>query len=426
MAGKDRHDGSGSNGPVVERRGRGAPSATDPVIASARAQADEPPGTGQAPPPGGPWTPPSPGPSTGSERRAHLEHDGRFGEIFVLFLINLLLTVVTLGIYRFWGKTRIRKYVWSHASLHGERLEYTGTGMELFLGFLFALVILGGPILGFYLWLLANPPRDQEALARIVLLAYPVLIVGVFFIYYVAIFAAYRYRVSRTAWFGIRGGMQGSAWTYGLVALGLGALNILSFGWTKPWADSVVFRYRLSRTWFGSERFTSGMRVAGMYSRFALAWIGTALVLTAGIAVTITFMPASPTPTGQVDRSAMAAANLAIIVTYVATIVVWNLLVPWYRAALVRNIANTLSAGGVRFETLISGGQMFALAIPNFLLLIVTLGFAYPSVVLRTARYVARHLVFIGDIETARVRQTEVSAPWYGEGIMEFLGVGMI
>lgn len=66
-------------------------------------------------------------------------YDGRLGELYVLFIKNLLLTIITLGIYRFWAKTRVRRYLWSHTSLFGDRFEYTGTGKELFLGFLIAL-----------------------------------------------------------------------------------------------------------------------------------------------------------------------------------------------------------------------------------------------------------------------------------------------
>ena len=62
--------------------------------------------------------------------------DGRGGELFVVYIVNIFLTLVTLGIYRFWGKTRIRQYVWSHLRYKGDAFEYTGKGLELFLGFL--------------------------------------------------------------------------------------------------------------------------------------------------------------------------------------------------------------------------------------------------------------------------------------------------
>ena len=55
---------------------------------------------------------------------------------------NLVLTVITLGIYRFWARTRLRRYFWSNITISGEPLEYTGTGRELFVGFLIALAVL--------------------------------------------------------------------------------------------------------------------------------------------------------------------------------------------------------------------------------------------------------------------------------------------
>ncbi|MYK57552.1 MAG: DUF898 domain-containing protein, partial [Rhodospirillaceae bacterium] len=91
-----------------------------------------------------------------------LTHDGRSGELFVIFLINLALSILTLGIYRFWGRTRIRRYVWSQTSLLGEPLEYTGRGVELFLGFLFALVVIYGPITGLYFGLDVELPDPGE------------------------------------------------------------------------------------------------------------------------------------------------------------------------------------------------------------------------------------------------------------------------
>src|SRR5258705_6215321 len=68
-------------------------------------------------------------------------YDGRLGELYGIFIVNLLLSIVTLGFYRFWGKTRIRRYIWSRLSLSGDAFEYTGTGGELFIGFLIVVVL---------------------------------------------------------------------------------------------------------------------------------------------------------------------------------------------------------------------------------------------------------------------------------------------
>ena len=69
-------------------------------------------------------------------------YDGTLGELYAIYLRHLVLMIVTLGWSRFWGRTRIRRYVWNHLAILGDRLEYRGRGRELLIGFLFALVLL--------------------------------------------------------------------------------------------------------------------------------------------------------------------------------------------------------------------------------------------------------------------------------------------
>ena len=360
-----------------------------------------------------------------------LTHDGRSGELFVIFLVNLALSILTLGIYRFWGRTRIRRYVWSQTGLLGEPLEYTGRGVELFLGFLFALVLIYGPIVGLFFGLGVELPDPGEELGgaklnalilffAIVLLATPILML----FYYVALFAAYRYRIGRTSWLSIRGGMEGSAWRYGFLGLGLGFLNVLTLGWTKPWADSVVFRYRLGRTWFGSGRFESLLDAEGLYKSYALAWIGTAIAVAALFAVSFQLLRVIAEDHGA-HGSPFLVQAIAIAIE-LTPLIVYQLLICAYKAALVRKIAETLRYEKVRFRANVTFGDVFRLRIPNILLMAFTLGLAYPYVVLRTARFIARHVEFHGDIETAAIGQTDVGSPRYGEGLMEFFGIGTI
>ena len=58
------------------------------------------------------------------------------GGLFGLLVKNAFLTLVTLGIYRFWARAALRRYWWGSIVIAGDPLEYTGTGLELFIGFL--------------------------------------------------------------------------------------------------------------------------------------------------------------------------------------------------------------------------------------------------------------------------------------------------
>ena len=68
-----------------------------------------------------------------------------------LVVRGALLEFVTVGFYRFWLATDIRRLLWSHTSVDGDAAEYTGTAKELFLGFLIALAILVPIYLAYFL-----------------------------------------------------------------------------------------------------------------------------------------------------------------------------------------------------------------------------------------------------------------------------------
>src|SRR5262245_59455913 len=66
-------------------------------------------------------------------------HDARFGEVAALAAKNALLSLVTLTLYRFWARASMRRRLWARTSVLGDPLEYSGTGWELFRGFLISL-----------------------------------------------------------------------------------------------------------------------------------------------------------------------------------------------------------------------------------------------------------------------------------------------
>ena len=115
-------------------------------------------------------------------------YDGSLGELYAIYLRHLVLMVLTLGWSRFWGRTRLRRYLWNHFSVLGDRFEYRGRGLELFIGFVLVLLIVAA-IAG-TLWLiwayglgghspLGIGPLDALPLV-IALIGFPLAFVGHF------------------------------------------------------------------------------------------------------------------------------------------------------------------------------------------------------------------------------------------------------
>ena len=125
--------------------------------------------------------------------------EGNWQDFARIALPNLLLTIVTLGVYRFWATTRERRYLWSRTRFVDENLEWAGTGMELFIGFVMVFVLFGIPYFGLSFVAQALVARGYESLG-IALSAVAAL--AIFYLLGVARFRALRYRLSRTRWRG--------------------------------------------------------------------------------------------------------------------------------------------------------------------------------------------------------------------------------
>ncbi len=122
-----------------------------------------------------------------------------------------MLLFVTLGIYRFWLATDVRRFLWSNTEIAGDGLEYIGTARELLLGFLIAIVLLVPVNVGFFLAAFSGGTLGQMAGT----LAFAVLaLFGQF-----AVYRARRYRLTRTVYRGLRFHQTGSAWRYAVCAI---------------------------------------------------------------------------------------------------------------------------------------------------------------------------------------------------------------
>ena len=196
----------------------------------------------------------------------HISYDGVIGTLARIVAVNSLLNIITLGMYRFWGKTRVRRYLWRHVSFNGEALEYTGTGKELFTGFIIVFAIFAPVILtysvfiGFY----AEAYPITSAILEIIYM------IAIFFLIGVAIYRARRYRLSRTLWRGIRFAQVGSAARYGVLMMGYLLLALITMGIAMPMMHIGLEHYRMNHTLMGNRKFEFDGRAGDLMGKWML------------------------------------------------------------------------------------------------------------------------------------------------------------
>ena len=196
---------------------------------------------------------------------------GRRGVVCGLAKRGAALELVTLGFYRFWLLTDIRRHLWSNTLIDGDAAEYTGRGKELLIGFLVALAILVPIYLGYFL--IGLEAEHYQAFASIPLIAFFYLF-GQF-----AIYRARRYRLTRTVWRGVRFWMTGSGWLYALQASLWGLLMILTLGLVLPWRVAALERYKMRHSHYGDLQGSFEGRGWEFFKRGWWLWLLTPIAL---------------------------------------------------------------------------------------------------------------------------------------------------
>jgi hypothetical protein len=174
--------------------------------------------------------------------------------LFGLALRTGLLTILTLGLYRFWMKTRLRRWYWSAIRPGGQPMEYVGEPLEKLLGFLIAVVILAfyiGVANLILMFLSLSLFADNFA-------AYAVSFLGVIPLWFYARYRARRYILARTRWRGVRFGLEKGAWGYTWRAILHWLSVICTVGILWPRMTFWLEKYRTDRTFFGSARMHQG------------------------------------------------------------------------------------------------------------------------------------------------------------------------
>jgi uncharacterized membrane protein YjgN (DUF898 family) len=204
---------------------------------------------------------------------------GNWRAFIPIVLSNLMLTIVTLGVYRFWATTRERQYLWGQTEFIDDRLEWTGKGRELFLGFVVVIVLIFIPLFGIQFLQQALLMQGQAGLAGLLTFA---MIFGFFYLTGIARYRALRYRLSRTYWHGIRGGSNDQGFGYGWSYVWKTICGGLALYLLTPWAMMSLWNERWSKMSFGPHKFDAIGDHGETFKRFLLFYLLPILLLIVG------------------------------------------------------------------------------------------------------------------------------------------------
>ncbi|MCC8193335.1 MAG: DUF898 domain-containing protein [Deltaproteobacteria bacterium] len=344
----------------------------------------------------------------GEAMRPLMVFTGSGWELFKIHLLNYIFTILTFGVYSFWAKVKVRRYLWGNTEILGERLEYTGTGGELFKSFL-VVTALGG--LGMVI---------LYACSMFFPLAGPVVIAATVAVGHFASYQALRYRLTRTRWHGIRGNMDGSSVRYAQIATGYSILTLLTLFVCVPLQTARLTARRVRAAFFGNRRFA----FTGTSRPLFAAWMQSYILLVLCIAgVVLVLFGLDAEETAMRSRDAAAAALGLIVVLGAILMGLCSLI---YNAAVVRWLFGNLAFGSMRFDAKsYTPWRLLRLRLVNGLLLTVTLGLAYSWTEIRSLRFFLSSVRYAGDPALADLLQDTLPEKSRGEGLLDALDMDL-
>jgi uncharacterized membrane protein YjgN (DUF898 family) len=340
------------------------------------------------------------------------------GGFLGLSLLNGLLRILTLGIYHFWGKTEVRQRIWSAVRVDGEPLDYRGTGGELLRGFLivFLLILLPMGIAGFAVAVLglSGPGRAGYELGFYLFL---------FLLSGIGIHRARRYRLSRTRWRGIRGGLSGSSWGFAWTYLWTMLFIPLTLGWIVPWRAVRLQKALFDATHFGDKAFTFSGRAGPLYRRFWVVWLS-AIILTVGAIAAIVMIIGLDTTSDapRLRRPSFGTGAMSGGVLFLA-LLAFAMIRAWYTTRVLNYFASQTRFEGTAFTLKAGVGSFVWLTASNYVIRVLSLGFLSPIAEARSMRYIVERLSIDGPIAFGKVGQNPDALLKRGEGLAEAFNV---
>jgi uncharacterized membrane protein YjgN (DUF898 family) len=363
-------------------------------------------------------------PAARPEPQRHV-YTGELGTLYRIGIQNFLLSLVTLGFYRFWGRARLRRYLWNSLVLDGDPFEWTGTGWEMCKSFL-VISALALPVYApAFALSLAGPAYAELLVAYQLLLGLAaLLLIGL------ATFLSLRYRLSRSRWRGIRGDLEGKPGAFAWRSFGWMLAHSMTLFITVPFAAVDLRKWLIERTRLGTLRAHCQARGGAVFlaflgsaaltlAAFILFWI----VLVGSIISAITIAVMADSDTESLGQTLALAFGILFGVLLLA---VWPCVSAIYHARLYRHLAETTEAGGFALRTDLRGGMLFRFRLVNLLIAFGTLGIGLPIVWHRRARFLADHLAVVGLERAGLIGQARGTPSRTSEGLLEMLDIGAV
>jgi uncharacterized membrane protein YjgN (DUF898 family) len=312
------------------------------------------------------------------ERRVYpLQFTGSGGEYFRIWIVNLALTILTLGIYSAWAKVRRKRYFTQHSYLAGHNFDYLANPVNILKGRLIA----GGLFL-IYVLSSRTMPMLAQALLLALFLATPWIVTR-----------SLQFNAHYTRHRGLAFHFHGTVGEAAKVYIMWGLLSVITLGLAAPYAMYRRTGFYAGNHGFGASRTEFNGRPWAFYKLFLVALA--LLIIPFGLLVVgIGGVVAAKTHGGPEMMKLMGLVVLAGLLLFYLSL---PLVLGYMRARTASAMFNSTRLGTLEFVSRHGAWRLIGVYFANLILIILTLGLFTPWAQVRLARYWLDNLDVIGS-----------------------------
>ncbi len=332
---------------------------------------------------------------------------GTAGEFFKIWIVNVLLTIVTLGIYSAWAKVRTTRYFYSHTRLDHSCFEYLGDPVAILKGRLIAFGVLTLYVVTTQLY-----PVTEPLFILAFVIAMPWLVVQVL-----------RFRARNSAYRNIRFDFEGGYGGAIAVFIGLPVLSAITLGLAYPY---FVFRkkeFMVRNSGYGATHFGFKALAKGFYLIYLKAL---AFLLAGGLLLSALFAGMAMGMGVGLDLAAFNASPWAVAAIALPFALLYLWVGVYVRTAVANLVWSHVALDQMSMRSTLRTNRMVWLYVSNTLAIIGSLGLLIPWARIRMARYRAQSLVLIGSEALDRYMAAErKTVGTTGEGLSDIFDVAV-
>jgi uncharacterized membrane protein YjgN (DUF898 family) len=305
-----------------------------------------------------------------------LSFTGTGGEYFRIWIVNAVLTILTLGVYSAWAKVRRLQFFYRHTRLAGCGFDYHGD----------PIAILKGRLVGLALFVAYSMAGYAEPIVALAIFA----LIGLLLPWLLS--RALRFRFRNSSYRGLRFRFTGSTGGAYVVFLAWPILTLISFGLLGPLWHAKIKRYQHAHAAFGATPFEYDVTDAEFYLIYVAAaalFLGLTfltLFVAVGIAALLS-MGASAEAKGPGDPGGFAALAVAAFV-FIAYAAIFTAMQSIVAARVLNLVWSKTRIAGHAFLLQLSVPRLFFIRYTNLLGTLATFGLYRPFAQVRLMRYV--------------------------------------